>query len=185
MKKIIIVLLTVIMLFTAAVPALAAEDEVTEKGTMFDYRFACFSDEEAEAIAQEIAQMSWYEPLFLEPDIESVVISVDLRAYPELSNLNVLVKASRAIVDRSAEFLTHTTANVELLSYSRFAGELSLHVLALMLVDRAVEFGIIEDPTSLYETFEIADMNLDESRISPEFINAAGTVVMNILGIIF
>ncbi len=185
MKRIIAFLLTAVLLFIAAVPALAAEDVTVEKGSLFDYRFKIINNDEAEAIAQEIAQMSWYEPLFLEPDIESVVISVDLRAYPELSNLKVLVKTSRAIVDRSKEFLTHTTTTVELLSYSRFAGELSLHVLALMLIDRAVELGLIEDPSSLYETFEIADMNLDESRISPEFINATGIVIMNILGIIF
>lgn len=185
MKRFTALLLIAVLAFSAAVPAFAAEGETVEKGTLFDYRFKVFSNEEAEAIAQEIAQNSWYEPLFLEPDIESVVISVDLRAYPELSNLNVLVKASRAIVDRSPEFLTNTTATVELLDYSRFAGELALHVLALMMIDRGAQLGLLTDTASLYETFEIADMNLDESRISPFFMNAAGTIVMNILGVIF
>ena len=185
MKKLLSFLLYIAMIFSAAVPALAAEDEAVEKGTISEYRFKIFSGEEAHTIAQEIAQTSWYEPLFLEPDIESVVISVNLRAYPELSNLAVLVKASRALVDRSSEFLTHTTENVELLSYSRLAGELALHVMALMMIDRAVEFGFIEDPTSLYETFEIADINIDEKRISPVFIEAAGVIIMNILSIIY
>lgn len=173
------------MIFSAAVPAIAADGKTAAKGTFDDYRFRIFDNNEAEAIAQEIAQMSWYETLFLEPDTESVVISVNLRAYPQLSNLNVLIKASRAIVDRSPEFLTHTTERVELLSYSRFAGELALHVMALTMLDRAVKLGFIEDPTTLYETFEIADMNLDEERISPVFIEAMGAIVMNILGIIY
>lgn|GEM_PF-6719679 len=185
MKKFLSFLLCIAMIFSAAMPALAAEDEVVEKGTLSDYRFKIFSNEEAEAIAREIAQTSWYEPLFIEPDIESVVVSVNLRAYPELSNLAVLVKSSRAIVDRSSEFLTHTTSTVELLSYSRFAGELVLHIAALRMIDRGVELGLIEDPASLYETFEIADMNLDEERISPVFIEAVGVIVMNILGIIY
>ncbi len=185
MKKITAFLLAAVLVFSTAVHAFAADGDTVEKGTLFDYRFKIFSNDEAEAIAQEIAQMSWYEPLFLEPDTESVVISVNLRAYPELSNLNVLVKASRAIVDRSSEFLTHTTATVELLDYSRFAGELTLHVLALMMIDRGVQLGFITDTASLYETFEIADMNLDESRVSPFVMNATGTIVMNILGVIF
>lgn len=185
MKKLLSFLVCIAVVFSAAVPALAADGETAEKGTISEYRFKIFDNEEAQAIAQEIAQISWYEPLFLEPDTESVVISVNLRAYPELSNLNVLIKASRALVDRSAEFLTHTAENVELLSYSRFAGELALHVMALMMIDRAVEFGFIEDPTSLYETFEIADINIDEERISPVFIEAVGVIVMNILGIIY
>lgn len=185
LKKLLSFFVCIAVVFSAAVPALAADGEAAEKGTISEYRFKIFGNEEAQAIAQEIAQISWYEPLFLEPDTESVVISVNLRAYPELSNLNVLIKASRALVDRSAEFLTHTTENVELLSYSRFAGELALHVMALIMIDRAVEFGFIEDPTSLYETFEIADMNIDEKRISPVFIEAVGVIVMNILGIIY
>lgn len=185
LKKLLSILLCTVMIFSAAVPAIAADGEPTTNGTFDDYRFKIFGKEEAEAIAQEIAQMSWYEPLFLEPDTESVVISVNLRAYPQLSNLNVLIKASRAIVDRSPEFLTHTTERVELLSYSRFAGELVLHVMALTMLDRAVKLGFIEDPTTLYETFEIADMNLDEERISPVFIEAMGVIVMNILGVIY
>ena len=185
MKKITAFLLTAVLIFSTAVHSFAADEGAAEKGTLFDYRFKIFSNDEAEAIAQEIAQTSWYEPLFLEPDTESVVISVNLRAYPELSNLNVLVKASRALVDRSSEFLTNTTSTVELLDYSRFAGELTLHVLALMMIDRGVQLGFITDTASLYETFEIADMNLDESRISPFVMNATGTIVMNILGVIF
>lgn len=185
MKKLLVFLLSAALIFSAAVPALAAEGETVGKGTLFEYRFVHFSDEEAEAIAQEIAQNSWYEPLFIEPDIESVVISVNLRAYPKLSNVAVLVKASRAIVDRSAEFLTHTTATTQLLGYTRFSGELAIHIAALMLLDRAVGFGLIEDPAKLYETFEIADMNLDETRVSPFLMNTVGTVVMNILGVIF
>lgn len=185
MKKLLALLLSAVMIFSAAVPALAADETPPEKGTLSDYRFRFFTNEEAEQIAQEIAQTSWYSPLFLEPDTESVVISVDLRAYPELSNIKVLVKASRAIVDRSSEFLTHTTSTVKLLDYSRFAGELALHVEALMLIDFAVNLGIITDTARLYEIFEIADMNLDEERISPFIMEATGTIVMNILGIIF
>lgn len=122
MKKVFSFIIVLSMLFLCALPAFAAEGETVEKGTLFDYRFKFFSDSEAETIAQEIAQNCRFAPVLLGPDIESIVISVDLRAYPELSNINVLTKASRAIVDRSKEIVTNTTENVELLSYTRFAG---------------------------------------------------------------
>lgn len=54
-----------------------------------------------------------------------------------------------------------------------------------MLVDRGVELNLIQDPAPMYEVFEIADMNIDEDRIAPFIMETVGTIIMNILGIIF
>ncbi len=186
MKKALSFFLVLLILITAAVPAMAADGEAQmTKGTLFDYRFKIFSREEARAIAREIADNSWYEPLFLEPDIESVIVSVDLRAYPELSNPAILVPAVREIVLRTNDFVTHTAAQVKLLDEARMAGELALHIIGLMLADRLNALGFIEDNDHIFVVLDIADMNLDEERIPEWIMNFTGTILMKIIGFMF
>ncbi len=186
MKKAVSFIAVLIILFSTAVPAMAADGEtVTEKGTLFDYRFKIFSREEAKTIAKEIASNSGYEPLFLEPNIESVIVTVDLRAYPELSNPAILVPAVRNIVARTPEFVTHTTDQVVLLDEKRMAGELALHVLALMFADRLNSIGLVDDNDHIFEVLNWADMNLDEERIPEWIMSFTGIMLMEIIGFMF
>lgn len=186
MKKAISFIAVLLMLFATAVPAMAADGEATtEKGTLFDYRFKIFDKEEAKAIAHEIATNSIYEPLFLEPNIESVIVCVDLRAYPELSNPAILVPAVREMVQRTHEFVTNTTEQVQLLSEARLAGELALHIAGLMLMDRLNTMGFVDDNDHIFEVLNQADMNIDEQRLPEWIMNLTGIMLMNIIGIIF
>ena len=71
------------------------------------------------------------------------------------------------------------------MNYKQVAGELALHVALLMLLDKYADTGLIENVEDLYIKTEIADLNIDEQRVSPQFINLVGTLIMNVLDIAF
>ncbi len=184
MKKAIAFIMALTFVFSCGFTAFASDGE-EEKGTLFDYRFRFFSREEVLATAEEIASATAYETSWLEDGTESVIISIDLRAHPELGNISVFIESVRAMVDRSAEYVSDTAENVELMNYTQAAGELALHVALLMLLDRLADTGLIENIEELYIKTEIADLNIDETRVSPQFINIVGTLIMNVLNIVF
>ena len=184
MKKAIAFIMALTFVFSCGFTAFASDGE-EEKGTLFDYRFRFFSREEVLATAEEIAEATVYETSWLEDGTESVIISVNLRAHPELGNISVFIESVRAMVDRSAQYVSGTAENVELMNYRQAAGELALHVALLMLLDRTAQTGLVENVEELYLKSEIADLNIDEHRVSPQFINVVGTLIMNILDIMF
>lgn len=184
MKKATALIMALIIVFSCSFTAFA-DDAEADKGTLFDYRFRFFSREEVMAIADEIASAALYEPTWSAEGTESVIISIDLRAHPELGNISVFIESVRAMVGRSAGYITGTTDNVELLNYRQAAGELALHVALLMFLDRTAETGLVENIEELYIKTEIADLNIDENRVSPQFINIVGTLIMNVLDIVF
>ena len=184
MKKITAFILALVIVFSFSFTAFASDAE-EDKGTLFDYRFKSYSREEILAIADGIASATVYEPFRPTEDTESVIISLDLRSHPELGNISVFIESVRAMVDRSAEYVSDSTANVELMNYKQVAGELALHVALLMLLDRFADTGLIENVDDLYIKTEVADLNIDEQRVSPQFINLVGTLIMNVLDIAF
>ncbi len=184
MKKITALIMVLVIVFSFSFTSFAS-DCAEGKGTLFDYRFKFYSREEVISTAERIAATTVYEPFWPTEGTESVILSVDLRANPELGNISIFIESVRAMVDRSAEHVTETTANVELMSYTQAAGELALHVAMLMVLDRLAGTGLIENIDELYIMTEVADLNIDESRASPWFINLIGTLIMNVLNIVF
>lgn len=184
MKKVLSFILALLIAFTFSFTVFANDIE-EDKGTLYDYRFKRFSREEVLSISAEIADAAFYEPFWPTEDTESVILSLDLRAHPELGNISVFIESVRAMVDRSGEYVTGTTDNVVLMNYRQVAGELALHVALLMLLDRFADTGFIENIEDLYIKTEIADLNIDEQRVSPQFINLVGTLIMNVLDIAF
>ncbi len=184
MKKVTAFIMALVIVFSFSFTAFASDGE-TDKGTLFDYGFRFFSREEVLATAEEIASATVYETSWLEDGTESVIISIDLRAHPELGNISVFIESVRAMVDRSAEYVSDTAANVELMNYTQVAGELALHIVMLMTLDRLAGTGLIENVEELYIMTEVADLNIDEQRVSPQFINIVGTLIMNVLNIVF
>ena len=184
MKKFTAFVLAIVIVFSLSITAFAS-DGVEDKGTLFDYRFKSYSREEVLTIADGIASATVYEPFLPTEDTESVIISLDLRAHPELGNISVFIESVRAMVNRSKEYVTGSTANVELMNYKQVAGELALHIALLMVLDRFADTGLIENVEDLYIKTEVADLNIDESRVSPQFINLVGTLIMNVLDIAF
>ena len=184
MKKATALIMALIIAFSCGFTAFA-DDAEADKGTLFDYRFRLFSREEVLATADEIAKATVYETSWLEDGTETVIISINLRAHPELGNISVFIESVRAMVDRSAEYVSGTSENVELINYRQAAGELALHVALLMFLDRTAGTGLVENIEELYEKTVIADLNIDETRVSPQFINIVGTLIMNLLDIVF
>lgn len=186
MKKAISFITVLIMLFACSMPAFAADGEdAADKGTLFDYRFRIFSREEAKEIALEIAKNSIYEPLFLEPDIQSVIVCVDLRANPELSNPAIFVPAVREMIIRANDYISDPVRRTVLMSETRLAGELALHIAGLMFIDRLNSLGLIEDDNHLFTVLNFADMNIDEERVPEWLMNITGTILMQIIGFMF
>ena len=186
MKKAFSIITVLIMIFACRTAVFAADSPAPEnKGTLFDYRFKIYSREEAKAIALEIAQSSGYEPLFLEPDTESVIVCVNLREYPELSNPAIFVPAVREMVIRAQSYVSDTVQQTALMSETRLAGELALHIAGLMFIDRLNSLGLIEEDNHLFTVLNSADMNIDEERVPEWLMNFTGILIMHIIGIMF
>ena len=82
------------------------------------------------------------------------------------------------LCDRQLEFVEEE-ADFDLLGYTRFAGELYLHMVIYRVVDPFVDtlgsvIGII---VKLYNMAKVADMNIDEKRI-PEIVRVAGGEIL-------
>jgi len=184
MKKVTAFVMVLVIAFSFSFTAFATDGE-EEKGTLFDYRFKYIPREEVLSIADDIALATVCEPFWPTEDTESVILSLNLRAHPELGNISVLIESVRAIVDRSADYVTETSDNIVLMNYNQVAGELALHIALLMLLDTFADTGLIENIEDLYIKTEIADLNIDEQRVSPMFVNIVGTLIMNVLNIAF
>ncbi len=186
MKKLISLFAVIILLLSLSVSAMAADTQAPEnKGSLYDYQFRFFSREDAQALALEIAQSSWFEAAFTESGISTVFVSVNLRSYPELSNPAIFVPAVRNLVRRMPEFVPEGSEQVELLNETRFAGELALHIFGLMIADSLKQLGFITADDPIFILLDSADMNIDETRVPEWIMDLTGTIIMNIMGFMF
>ena len=72
--------------------------------------------------------------------------------------------------------------NLDLLSYNRFAGELYLHMIIYRVVAPVKDAQWLPLVADLYNMSSVADMNIDESRIPPFFIEIIGFIIFELFG---
>ena len=218
-KKTVALLLSVMMLFTMALPASAASSEaktqenieaffsellggkveigddffkaITENlgaspskkavaGAVSQYAVVAAEDvSSAEALAEAIAADSVYTIKTLENGKQTIYIAVNVAEHPELFEMDVFRAAVYKICDKQNEFVD-SPENFDLLSYTRFAGELYLHMRIYQFADPlSIIFGAIFDfINDIVEMTGVADMNIDESRFPGFMFDIIGELVL-------
>lgn len=152
--------------------------------SMSNYAVVKASDvKDVDAVAEAIADGSAYNIKVLEDGKQTVYISVDLVAHPELFDEEVFRAAVVKLIDKQNEVIPEEEIdNFDLLDYNRFAGELYLHMLIYRFtapVKDATWLPLVEE---LYNMSSVADMNIDESRIPPFFMEIIGFIIFELFG---
>lgn len=137
---------------------------------------------ETDALAEAIANDSVYTIKTLENGKQTVYIAVKVADHPELFEMDVFRAAVYKICDKQ-NTLEEVAANPEafdLLTYTRFAGELYLHMRIYQFADPisivlGAAFDFIND---VVEMTAVADMNIDESRFPGFLFDLIGALVM-------
>ena len=218
-KKTLALLLSVMMLFTMALPASAASTEaktqenieaffsellggkveigddffkaITENlgaapskkavaGAVSQYAVVAAEDvNSAEALAEAIADDSVYTIKTLENGKKTVYIAVNVAEHPELFEMDVFRAAVYKICDKQKEFVT-SEADFDLLTYTRFAGELYLHMRIYQVAEPMADvLGTVFDfLNKIVEMTGIADMNIDESRFPGFLFELIGAIML-------
>ena len=218
-KKTLALLLSVMMLFTMALPASAASTEaktqenieaffsellggkveigddffkaITENlgaapskkavaGAVSQYAVVAAEDvNSVDALAEAIADDSVYTIKTLENGKKTVYIAVNVAEHPELFDMEVFRAAVYKICDKQKEFVA-SEDDFDLLTYTRFAGELYLHMRIYQIADPMADIlGTVFDfLNKIVEMTGIADMNIDESRFPGFLFDIIGAIML-------
>lgn len=152
--------------------------------SMSNYAVVAAEDvKDVDAVAQAIADGSAYNIKVLEDGRQTVYISVDLVANPEIFNEDVFRAAVVKLIDKQNEVIPEDEIdNFELLDYNRFAGELYLHMLIYRFTSPVKDAEWLPFVADLYNMSSVADMNIDESRIPPFFMEIIGFIIFEFFG---
>ena len=218
-KKSIAILLALMMLFSMALPASAADSsaktqenveaffsellggevEIGEEfyeailsgldaapsknevaGAVAQYAVVAAEDvDSVDALAQAIADDSVYTIKTLENGKQTIYIAVNVAEHPELFEMDVFRAAVYKICDKQKEFVA-SEADFDLLTYTRFAGELYLHMRIYQIADPMADIlGTVFDfLNKIVEMTGIADMNIDESRFPGFLFDIIGAIML-------
>lgn len=149
-------------------------------GAVSQYAVVALDDvDEVDVLAEAIANDCVYTIKALENGKQTIYIAVNVEKYPELFEMDVFRAAVYKICDKQNDFVT-SEAEFDLLSYTRFAGELYLHMRIYQIADPlSIIFGAIFDfINDIVEMTKIADMNIDEARFPGFLFNLIGALVL-------
>lgn len=132
-----------------------------------------------DALAEAIANDSVYTIKTLENGKQTVYIAVDVANHPELFDMDVFRAAVYKICDKQNE-LVETPEDFDLLTYTRFAGELYVHMRIYQFADPlSIVLGPIFDfINKIVEMTAIADMNIDEARFPGGIFDLIGQLLL-------
>lgn len=141
--------------------------------------------EDVDAATMKILESSEFTYELVTDTQGTVYISVDIENNPEIFDLAVF----RNVVDalyaaQGEELLKNNSGETDYaMSYEHIAGELALHAILYAITSEMIEVTGTKNEVivKLYNQAAIADLNYNESRISPEFISFIGVLVVNIL----
>lgn len=160
------------------VGAVPSKEEVA--GAVSQYAVVAAEDvSSVDALAEAIANDSVYTIKTLENGKQTIYIAVKVAEHPELFEMDVFRAAVYKICDRQNEFVT-SEAEFDLLSYTRFAGELYLHMRIYQIADPlSIIFGVIFDfINKIVEMTGVADINVDENRFPGFLFDIIGDLLL-------
>lgn len=158
--------------------AAPSKNEVAE--AVSQYAVVAAEDvDRVDALAQAIADDSVYTIKTLKNGKKTIYIAVNVAEHPELFEMDVFRAAVYKICDKQKEFVTDE-AEFDLLTYTRFAGELYLHMRIYEIADPMADIlgSVFSFLNKIVEMTGIADMNIDESRFPGFIFDIIGAVML-------
>lgn len=170
----------------ALLGAIGGALETPEEIANFFSKFVFVEKSEVEAVSQKIADSCVYRVTTIENGKKTVYVAVDLRTCKEIFDARVFLNATKKIYAKCEELaiakgMNDDPGTFDLMSYDHLAGELALH---MILTDFTNDFGANKGNVLLKNWFDksvVADLNVDESRVSPVIIELFGKMVQSIL----
>ncbi len=170
--------------------AVTGTTETPKEIADFFSKFVFVEESEIEAVSQKIADSCTYRVTTFEDGTKTVYVAVDLRTCKEIFDARVFLNATKKLLKKCEEraIADGMEANPDaynLMSYNHLAGELALH---MIITDFTNDFGANDGNILLKKWFDmsvVADLNVDESRISPAFIEFIGKTIVSIFGLFF
>ena len=170
--------------------AVAAEADTPEEIADFFSGFVFIKDSDVEAVSQKIADSCVYKVVVLENGKKTVYIAVNLLQNPEIFDARVFLNATEKMFNKAQELAITNGMNLDpdsfdLMTYFHLAGELALH---MILADVTNDLGATKGNSifrKLYDMAVVSDLNVDESRIGPAFIEFFGNTVVFFLNTFF
>ena len=170
--------------------AVAAEADTPEEVANFFSGFVFIEDSEIESISQRIADSCEYYIVVINGDKKTVYVAVDLIKNREIFDARVFLNATEKIYEKAKALakekgFEETPESFDLMSYHHLAGELALH---MILADVTNDLGATKGNSilkDLYDKAVVSDLNVDENRIPPVFIEFFGNTVVFFLNTFF
>ncbi len=194
MKKLVSILLAIIMFCSVfTVSAFAQDGELQESeqteqpidspqeemDPLSKYVFKIYSKAEAEAAADAIVANSQSWVVVAENGDIIYCSSVSITGNPEIANLSVLKATAKKLIEIMQNLYEQQGINPSLFDRYRFTGELTLHVLAMLVMESLIE-SMWPDFDSYYEMFSSADMNPDEDRVPQALMQFLGIIILGL-----
>lgn len=162
--------------------------ETPEEIANFFSKFVFVEKSEVEAVSQKIADSCKYRVTTIKDGKKTVYVAVDLRTCKEIFDARVFLNATQKLLKKCEELAIADGMNsnpeaYDLMSYDHLAGELALH---MILTDFTNDFGANDGNVLLKKWFDmsvVADLNVDESRVSPAIIKLVGKIAKVILNL--
>ena len=138
-----------------------------------------------EDVAELIAESCEFSYVLLDGGNGTVYIRVDVENNPQIFNDAVFRNLVEDLYAKQGEVMIENGdgSTDYLMSYEHIAGELALHALLFAATKDVIKLTGTNDERilSLYNSAAVADLNVDESRISPQFIAFVGKLLMNVV----
>lgn len=175
---------------TALVKAIENNADTPEEIADFFSKLVFVEKSEVEAVSQKIADSCKYRVTTLENGKKTIYVAVDLRTCYELFDARVFLNATKKLFDKCEELAiadgmkTNPDA-YDLMTYNHLAGELAMH---MILADFSNDMGGSKEGSLLNKIYNmsiVADLNVDESRISADLIRFFGNILTAILDLFF
>lgn len=172
------------------ISAVIGTTETPQEIADFFTKFIFVEESEVEAVSQKIADSCKYRITTLENGKKTVYVAVDLRTCKDIFDAKVFLNATKKLLAKCEELaiadgMNSNPENYTLMSYNHLAGELALH---MILTDFTNDFGANDGNVLLKKWFDmsvVADLNIDENRISPAFIEFIGSSIISIFNLFF
>lgn len=132
--------------------------------------------EEKNSLAQTIADEAKIYLVVLGDGRKTYYMAVDFRTKEALAlaNPSVLRETCRILDENQQAMRENGQDSLELMDYTHIVGELKLHFLGYLVTDA---LGGENSPfAGLYNSFKVADLNVDESRVPPQIIRVFGVI---------
>lgn len=170
--------------------AVAAKADTPREVANFFSGFVFVKDSDIEAVSQRIANSCKYSVTTIENGKKTVYVAVDLIENREIFDARVFLSATEKLLKKAeeaaiADGMKQNPDTYDLMSYHHLAGELALHMIVTDVTNdlgATKGNGILRD---LYNKSVVSDLNIDENRIAPIFIEFFGQTVVFFLNTFF